>query len=123
VQQAFFTETIDFQPDALAPRHPGRIDQMKTTAGIAINRGDVMMDLRVQLKVCEGCGCLWYRSQNQRRVYCNGCDTRLKQFPPVQSRRRPGPKTAITLARILAVACHYQENKLLIPIGAAGGGE
>ncbi len=79
-----------------------------------------MMDLHVQLKVCEGCGCLWYRTQNQRGVYCLGCDARLKQFPPMQSRRRPGRKSAITLARILAVA--YQDRKLLLPVDAAGGG-
>jgi hypothetical protein len=26
------------------------------------------MELRVHLKVCEGCGCLWYRAQNQESV-------------------------------------------------------
>ena len=79
------------------------------------------MDLRVQLKVCEGCGCLWYRTQNHKGIYCLGCDARLKQFPPPQGRRRPGPKTAITLARIWAVAC--QDDCLLLPVEAAGGGE
>jgi hypothetical protein len=62
------------------------------------------MDVRVQLKVCEGCGCLWYRSQNHRGVYCAGCDAKLKQFPEAGSRRRPGPKPGVTLLRIWAVA-------------------
>lgn len=81
------------------------------------------MDLRVQLKVCEGCGCLWYRTQNQRGIYCLGCDARLKQFPPVLSRKRPGRKTGVTLSRIWAVACHSEDDNLLIPVEAAGGGQ
>ena len=79
------------------------------------------MDLCVQLKVCEGCGCLWYRTQNQRGVYCLGCDATLKQFPPPQNRKRPGRKTGATLARIWAVT-RYSEEDLLLPIEAAGGG-
>jgi hypothetical protein len=62
------------------------------------------MDLRVQLKVCEGCGCLWYRAQNHSGVYCLGCDAKLKQFPSAQSRRRRGPKKAEKLINIWAVA-------------------
>jgi len=81
------------------------------------------MDLRVQLKVCEGCGCLWYRTQNHGGIYCLGCDARLRQFPPVQSRKRPGRKTGVTLARIWAVACRSEDDNLLIPAEAAGGGE
>jgi hypothetical protein len=53
------------------------------------------MDLRVQLKVCEGCGSLWYRPQTQESVYCLACETKLQDFPSPQSRKRrgrPGPK-------------------------------
>ena len=32
------------------------------------------MELRVHLKICEGCGCLWYRAQTQGSVYCKGCE-------------------------------------------------
>ena len=47
------------------------------------------MDLQVQLKICEGCGCLWYRIQNQETVYCRECEVRLKDFPaPTRQRRR-----------------------------------
>jgi uncharacterized Zn finger protein (UPF0148 family) len=48
------------------------------------------MELRVQLKICEGCGCLWYRTQTQGTVYCQACETKLRDFPTPQSRRRRG---------------------------------
>ena len=48
------------------------------------------MDLRVQLKICEGCGSLWYRAQSEGNVYCKACATKLKDFPSPQSRRRRG---------------------------------
>jgi hypothetical protein len=53
------------------------------------------MELRVQLKVCEGCGCLWYRAMSQRSVYCRACEAKLKDFPPAEPRKgrgRPGRK-------------------------------
>ena len=65
-----------------------------------------MMDLRVQLKVCEGCGCLFYRAQSHSCVYCLGCNARLKHFPTAQSRRRRGPKSDKPLISIWAVAHH-----------------
>lgn len=80
------------------------------------------MDLCVQLKVCEGCGCLWYRTQSQKGVYCLGCDARLKQFPPAQNRRRPGLRTGRTLARIWAVA-RYSEETLSFSVEPSGGVE
>ena len=48
------------------------------------------MELRVQLKVCEGCGCLWYRTQDQGSVYCQRCEEKLRDFPVPESRKRPG---------------------------------
>jgi len=48
------------------------------------------MELRVHLKICEGCGCLWYRTQDQGSVYCSACETRLKDFPSPESRKRRG---------------------------------
>lgn len=48
------------------------------------------MEMRVHLKVCEGCGCLWYRAQAQSSVYCAGCRKRLREFPSPQSRKRRG---------------------------------
>lgn len=48
------------------------------------------MELRVQLKVCEGCGCLWYRAQNHGSVYCQKCEVRLSDFASPESRKRRG---------------------------------
>ena len=40
------------------------------------------MELRVQLKVCEGCGCLWYRPDYRgSSAYCRQCQEKLKDFP------------------------------------------
>jgi len=67
------------------------------------------MELCVQLKVCEGCGCLWFRAQNQEAVYCQGCEERLREFPTPQSRKRRGRPPNPILSKVWAVA-------------AAGGG-
>lgn len=48
------------------------------------------MELRVQLKICEGCGCLWYRAQTQGSVYCRECEVKLSDFPTPESRKRRG---------------------------------
>ncbi len=59
----------------------------------------IVMELRVQLKICEGCGCLWYRAQTVGTVYCRGCEVKLKDFPSPESRKRrgrPGRKPHIT---------------------------
>jgi hypothetical protein len=48
------------------------------------------MDLCVHLKICEGCGCLWYRPQTIEDVYCKVCATRLRDFPSPESRKRRG---------------------------------
>ncbi len=62
------------------------------------------MELRVQLKVCEGCGCLWYRAQINRGVYCGACEVRLKDFPSPESRKRRGRPSRKPLLRVWAVA-------------------
>ena len=48
------------------------------------------MFLQVQLKVCEGCGSLWFRAQNWNEVYCGGCRKRLEAFPSPGSRKKRG---------------------------------
>jgi hypothetical protein len=62
------------------------------------------MELRVQLKVCEGCGCLWYRAQTQGSVYCKECEVKLKDFPPAESRKRRGRPGRKPLPKVWAVA-------------------
>jgi len=51
------------------------------------------MELCVHLKVCEGCGSLWYRAQSQGSVYCSRCEVKLKDFPSPESRKRPGRRS------------------------------
>jgi hypothetical protein len=61
------------------------------------------MELCVQLKVCEGCGCLWYRAQTQETVYCKECETKLRDFPSPETRKRRGRPSRKTLVRVWAV--------------------
>lgn len=62
------------------------------------------MDLRVHVKVCEGCGCLWLRSQVQGSVYCRECEYRLRDYPTPESRKRRGRPARMTLPKVWAVA-------------------
>jgi len=62
------------------------------------------MEVRVQLKVCEGCGCLWYRPQTLESVYCRTCESRLRTFPTPESRKRRGRPARKQLAKVWAVA-------------------
>jgi hypothetical protein len=62
------------------------------------------MELRVQIKVCEGCGCLWYRAQAQETVYCNECAAKLREFPSPETRKRRGRPPRKTIVRVWAVA-------------------
>ena len=62
------------------------------------------MDLCVHLKICEGCGCLWYRAQTQGSVYCKACETKLQDFPTPESRKLRGRPARKTLVRVWAVA-------------------
>jgi len=58
------------------------------------------MELRVQLKVCEGCGCLWYRAQTQGTVYCRDCEVRLREFPSPETRKLRGRPPRKALPRV-----------------------
>jgi len=58
------------------------------------------MELRVQLKICEGCGCLWYRAQTQGSVYCRECVVKLQDFPSPESRKRRGRPVRKPHARV-----------------------
>jgi hypothetical protein len=83
---------------------PAKKQSKSKAVGITLNYGEAIMELRVQLKVCEGCGCLWYRTQNQGSVYCLGCEAKLKDFPTAESRKRPGRPCRKPLAKVWAVA-------------------
>ena len=48
------------------------------------------MYLRIFLKVCEGCGVLWFRAQDCPEIYCPGCARKLRPVPQAKRTRRPG---------------------------------
>jgi hypothetical protein len=62
------------------------------------------MELRVQLKICEGCGSLFYRAEAEGTIYCHGCKDKLKEFPTPESRKRRGRPGRKTIPKIWAVA-------------------
>jgi hypothetical protein len=62
------------------------------------------MESRVQLKICEGCGCLWYRAQTIGSVYCLRCEVKLKDFPSPESRKRRGRPCRKRPIKVWAVA-------------------
>ncbi len=62
------------------------------------------MEVRVQLKICESCGCLWYRGQAQPNIYCKECERKLREFPEPASRKRRGRPARALLARVWGVA-------------------
>jgi hypothetical protein len=67
-------------------------------------QGEAVMEVRVQLKICEGCGCLWYRDQALGSVYCKRCEVKLMEFPSPETRKRRGRPPRQPIARIWAVA-------------------
>jgi len=44
-------------------------------------------EVRVELKVCEGCGALWLRAGAIAGVYCKRCVKVLAEFPAAKGRR------------------------------------
>ena len=53
-----------------------------------------------ELKVCEGCGALWVRTNAADGVYCRGCSARLSEFPAPRGRHAGGRKR-----RVRSVGC------------------
>jgi len=62
------------------------------------------MEMCVQLKICEGCGSLFYRAQTEGNIYCRSCDIKLKDFPSPETRKRRGRPVRKTLRKLWAVA-------------------
>jgi hypothetical protein len=59
-----------------------------------------MKDLRLELKVCEGCGALWLRNGVGDGVYCSRCSFRLSSFPPAKGKHAGGrPRRAARTKR------------------------
>jgi len=62
------------------------------------------MEVRVQLKICEGCGCLWFRPQVESSVYCRECVEKLRDFPSPETRKKRGRPARKGLERLWGVA-------------------
>ena len=66
----------------------------------------MMHYLPKELKVCEGCGALWVRTNAADGVYCGGCSTRLREFPAPRGKRAGGRRRkAHVVGSGTAVAC------------------
>lgn len=63
----------------------------KQAAGY-ISAWRIMVYARVYLKVCEGCGGLWFRAQGGTSVYCAACESRLRSFSRPGKRRSGRPR-------------------------------
>jgi hypothetical protein len=87
----------------MIPRCPADSRESRSTRGLTNFSGETVMELRVNLKVCEGCGCLWYRAQVETRVYCTSCHERFKDFPTAQTRKRRGRPKKTILPTVFAV--------------------
>jgi hypothetical protein len=58
-----------------------------------------MRHVKMDLKVCEGCGGLWVRNRHEVGVYCRHCAQVLSEFPAARAKRpvqsvRPMPRMA-----------------------------
>jgi len=51
-----------------------------------------MKYLKMDLKVCEGCGGLWIRNGREAGVYCRYCVVILAEFPAPRAKRATGRK-------------------------------
>jgi NADH pyrophosphatase NudC (nudix superfamily) len=73
----------------MARFHLAREHRDKCLASLAIH-GVLTMKLFVDLKICEGCGSLWYRPSGGATVYCSSCSEKLGEFPSPRVRTQAG---------------------------------
>ena len=65
-----------------------------------------MMQVKMDLKVCEGCGGLWVRNGGEPGVYCRHCTMILAEFPAPRAkvameRKRRAPFHQLRLVKQL----------------------
>lgn len=78
-------------------RNPWRACLSTRRFSVVGKQGEYVMEVRVQLKVCEACGCLWFRPQPQAGVYCHACETKFRDFPAPETRKRRGRKGRLNI--------------------------
>jgi hypothetical protein len=62
--------------------------------------------LRVQLKVCEGCGNLWFRTQSTEEVYGRCCAGKLAEHAkakPERRHRRQAKRHQVAMCQAMAL--------------------
>ena len=69
-------------------------------------KGTEVNYLRIDLKVCEGCGVLWLRRVMVEGVYCRGCAGQLAEFPAPRGKHAGGRRRR----RARAVGCGVGTN-------------
>jgi predicted metal-binding protein len=67
------------------------------TAGLNQALEKTMEYLRVQLKVCEGCGNLWFRTQSAEEVYGRCCASKLAQHAKARQEQKRSKRHAMAL--------------------------
>lgn len=55
--------------------------------------------LRVELKICEGCGVLWLRTGVGDGVYCHKCVFQLSEFPAARGKHAGGRRPHLVRGR------------------------
>lgn len=82
-----FDGDMEELPDSLSPPHSILCEPIRPLKNTEAHRGRCafgeirMKYLRLELKVCEGCGALWLRTGVWDGVYCSLCALQLSDFP------------------------------------------
>src|ERR1700733_10503451 len=76
--------------ERLSPSLPPAAPGSRRSPGDCFVLEKITMYLRLVLKVCEGCGILWFRSQDCLDVYCSACAVRMRELPRPSALRRRG---------------------------------
>ncbi len=72
-----------------------------------------MNHLRMELKICEGCGALWIRAGLRNGVYCHGCSRKLADFPAPR-----GLRARLKKARVRGADMDHRRTFRLMEGGA-----
>ncbi len=69
-----------------------------------------MMQVKMDLKVCEGCGGLWVRNGGEPGVYCRHCTVTLAEFPAPLAKRAIERKKRAAIHRLELVPQRCQSG-------------
>lgn len=75
------------------------LKSLRAPQGYVYALENTMKYLRVEVKICEGCGALWLRRGTADGIYCIECVARLASFP-APTGKRAGGRPATRQARL-----------------------